>query len=105
MKQGTTPTIPLTVKDHDLSGCRVYVAFRNGRHLLEKTNEDMTVTYADPDTILAVRLTQEETLQFSVGTIQVDVRWVNESGEAWGTDIATLNVSEAILKRVIDYAD
>ncbi len=103
MKQGTTPTILLTVKDRDLTDKSVYVSFRHNGKQITKTNDDMNITYTDPDTVLAVMLTQQETLSFLPGTISVDVRWVDENGNAEGTNIAMLSVSEAILKKVITY--
>lgn len=103
MKQGTTPTILLTVKNRDLSDKSVYVSFRFNGKQITKTNSDMNITYTEPDTILAVMLSQQETLAFLPGTISVDVRWVDENGNAEGTNIAMLTVSEAILKKVITY--
>lgn len=103
MKQGTTPTILLTVKDRDLTDKSVYVSFRFNGKQITKINDDMNITYTEPDTILAVMLSQQETLAFLPGTISVDVRWVDENGNAEGTNIATLSVSEAILKKVITY--
>lgn len=103
MKQGTTPTILLTVKGRDLSDKSVYVSFRFNGKQITKTNSDMNITYTEPDTILAVMLSQQETLAFLPGTISVDVRWVDSEGNAEGTNIATLSVSEAILKKVITY--
>jgi len=103
MKQGTTPTILLTVKDRDLSDKSVYVSFRHNGKQITKTNDDMNITYTEPDTILAVMLSQQETLAFLPGTVSVDVRWVDENGNAEGTNIAMLTVSETILKKVIEY--
>lgn len=103
MKQGTTPTILLTVKDRDLTDKSVYVSFRFNGKQITKTNSDMNITYTEPDTILAVMLSQQETLAFLPGTISVDVRWVDNEGNAEGTNIAMLSVSEAILKKVITY--
>jgi len=103
MKQGTTPTILLTIENQDLSDKRIYVTFRHGAKLITKTNDSMRVTYNDPDTVLAVLLTQQETLAFFPGQILVDVRWIDSDGTALGTEIATINVTEALLKQVITY--
>ena len=103
MKQGTTPTILLTVKNRDLSNKSVYVTFRYNGKQFTKTNDDMNITYVNPNTILAVMLSQKETLAFAPGTISVDVRWVDENGNAEGTNLATLQVTESLLKMVITY--
>lgn len=105
MKQGTTPTLPITVKGQNLVDMRVYVAFRCNGKVLEKTNEDMTITYDAPDTILAVRLTQQETLQFQVGWLDIDARWVGRNGDTWGTDVARIKVTESIIKRPLEYKE
>ena len=100
MRRGTTPAIVLTV-DMDLTAYAVYVTLKSHSKQLTLSNDDVTMEYADSKTTIAFSLTQQQTLDFSVGTCEVQVRAVHD-GTAIATDIQTLDVGRILKEGVID---
>lgn len=80
MFRGTTPTYTFSMPDGvDLTlASRVYVTFckLDGALIIEKSDEDLEIT----DRTVEVFLTQEETLSFPNGLIQVQLNWLYEEG-------------------------
>lgn len=99
MTRGTTPTITLTVTDVPLSGATIYLAFRQGRHLLIKTADDLTVD-TDAGTV-EVTLTQAETLQFAPGSCDIQIRGIYATGVSFATEIITDQIYDVIQNGVI----
>ena len=99
MRRGTTPAITLTV-DTDLTGWTVYVTLRNSKKLLTLENDRLTISYANDKSTVAFALTQEETLAFSVGTCEVQIRAIHD-GSAIATNIQNIDVGRIILEGVI----
>ena len=99
MRRGTTPATVLTV-DMDLTGWTVYVAIRNGGNTLV-VKDGLSVEYANNKTTIAFALTQEQTLAFSVGPCDFQVRAVKD-GTAIATDIKSGYVGGIIQEGVID---
>ena len=100
MTRGTTPTITLTVTDVPLSGASLYLAFRQGRHLLIKSGEDLTVDTGN--NTIEVTLSQEETLQFAPGSCEVQIRGVYATGTSFATEIIQDTVYDVLQNGVID---
>lgn len=102
MKQGTTPTIPLTV-DTDLTDWTVYVTFANGSHEVTVDNTRLEIEYdsENEQTDIEVALTQEETLSLPVGYADVQVRAIKD-GIAIATDIQPIDVGRILKDGVID---
>ena len=100
MRRGTTPAITLTV-DYDVTAWTVYVTLKNGGNVLTLTNDALTMSYANQKTTIALALTQEQTLAFSVGTCEVQVRAIHE-GTAIATNIEKLDVKRILKDGVID---
>lgn len=100
MRRGTTPAITLTV-DADLTGWAVYVTLRNKCHSLTIENDRLTIEAEEGISTVVFALTQEETLAFSVGSCEVQVRAIH-NGTAIATDIATVDVGRILLEGVID---
>ena len=72
----------------------MYVTYQqNGETVLEKTLEDVTVT----ETAITIALTQEETLAFSNGMVQIQIRAKFLDGAALASNILATSV-EKILK-------
>lgn len=99
MTRGTTPTITLTVTDVPLSGATIYLAFRQGRHLLIKTADDLTVD-TNAGTV-EVTLTQAETLQFAPGLCDIQIRGIYATGVSFATEIITDQIYDVIQNGVI----
>ena len=100
MRRGTTPAIVLTV-DMDLTGWTVYVAIRNGGETLVIGNDGLTMEYANKKTTIALALTQAQTLAFSVGPCDFQVRAIKD-GTAIATDIQSGYVGGIIQEGAID---
>lgn len=75
MRQGTTPTIVINVNNIDLSELKsVYITFET--YLLRK---DMSQIEIEDDEI-RITLTQEETLKFKKGIVNVQLRAITQDG-------------------------
>lgn len=101
MYQGTTPTILLTLEGaEDLDQATCYVTFKHGvNKTLTKSGSDLVVD----DNEIAVFLSQEETLAMIPGGCDVQVRWIDENGNAMTTDVAKIQVNSVLLKQIIEY--
>ena len=100
MRRGTTPAIVLTV-DMDITAYTVYVTLKNGGKQLTVTNDALTMEYANQKTTISFSLTQQQTLDFKVGTCEVQVRAIKD-GTAIATDIQTIDVGRILKEGVID---
>lgn len=105
MYQGTTPAITLNVKDHDMSGTTAFVSFKRGADILTKTHPDVTMVYDSEEmkTVIVCQLSQEETLNMRQGDAIVQIRFIDENGNAYATDKASLTVKDVIYKEIIAY--
>jgi len=97
MLRGTTPVVTLTLPaDTDLSSVAVmYMSFgQGGKDLFDVDLDDLTI---DDNTVTA-QLTQAQTLQLdATQKTQIQLRWRDSSGDAYGTYIVKVS-TEAILK-------
>lgn len=104
MRQGTTPAYTLTVVGHDLTDKTVFVTLKDAEgHIVTKTGEALTVVCEEEDSVITFRLSQEETFMLSVGTIRIQVRFIDVNGIASATDTAEVNNLDVLLNQVISY--
>lgn len=83
MKRGSTPHNTFDV-DIDLTGATVYITYvQNSKVILEKSGADVAIT---PEQ-LSCDLTQEETLRFCTGPVEMQVAYVFPDGTADRSDI------------------
>lgn len=113
MRQGTTPVVTLEV-GANLDNCNVYVTIdQDGTQVTKasKSSDDIEITKhydenGDFDySIVAMYLTQQETLGFEVGAARAQIRYINILDEAFGTDIATIKIEESLFQEVIEYGN
>lgn len=109
MIRGTTPARALTIEGVDLTGYSFEVAIKQGTLLITKTDEecDLTVTKKEdvPTSVINFSMTQEETLQLETKKeVLLQVRYVDEAGNAGATSIARETVSAILRDGVINYA-
>lgn len=98
MRQGTTPTIQITVNNIDLADMeRIYVIFEQNGNLLKKGMTDLKVE----NNVISVLLTQEETLSFKNGNCNIQLRMITYDGIAMASPIKTVNVYGVLNKEVI----
>ncbi len=99
MIQGTTATHVFQV-DHDLRGAKVFVTYKQGDKIIEKTNDDIII-HADS---LIVPLSQGDTMVFDDNKpIQMQIRYVRENGEASASQIMRTDIQSILKKEVISY--
>lgn len=107
MIRGTTPTFTLNMLDETLDlrqAVNVYATFRQRETLLTKTDLDITVTQESEylrNTVL-VYLTQEESLKFNAGSIEVQLNWTYADGSRACSNIVTIAVSNNLEGRVLE---
>jgi hypothetical protein len=98
MRQGTTPTIQITINDIDLNEMQnIYVVFEQNGYILKKESSDLDI---EGNTI-SVSLSQEETLSFKSGNCNIQLRMITYDGIAMASPIKTVNVYSVLNKEVI----
>lgn len=98
--QYTTPTFTLTFENLpiDLTQMHgVFVTFRAPGGLITKTGDDLTVT----ENTITVSLNQAETATLRVGAVEIQANWTDGTNRV-ASEIATVEMSEQLLKRVIE---
>lgn len=98
MRQGTTPTIQITINDIDLNEMQnIYVVFEQNGYILKKESSDLDIE----GNIISVSLSQEETLNFKEGTCNIQLRMITKGGVAIASPIKTTKVYRVLNKEVI----
>lgn len=99
--QYTTPTFVLTFTEQDLdltNAFNVYVTFRSGTFELTKTGSDLTVNKKS----IGVYLSQNDTSGFRVGTLEIQANWTTEAGGRSASEIVKFEVTEQLLRKVVE---
>lgn len=99
--RGTTPTFRLTLQDDSVDlteALNVYATFKQLSTVLTKTGEDLEVSATRID----VFLSQEETLRFTKGTVEVQVNWTYADGTRDATLPATFEIKDNLVGRVLE---
>lgn len=98
MRQGTTPTIQITINDIDLNEMQnIYVVFEQNGYILKKESSDLDIE----GNIISVLLSQEETLNFKEGNCNIQLRMITKRGVAIASPIKTTKVYRVLNKEVI----
>lgn len=98
MRRGSTPTNTFTV-DIDLTGATVFINYeQNGKVVLEKTGDDLTIS----ETSIVLSLSQEDTLLFKPGKVLIQVRYVFPDGTADASNIIDTTFERIIKDGVIE---
>lgn len=98
MRQGTTPTIQITINDIDLNEMQnIYVVFQQNGYILKKESSDLDIE----GNVISVSLSQEETLNFKEGTCNIQLRMITKGGVAIASPIKTTKVYRVLNKEVI----
>lgn len=101
IESGTTQEVTITIKGWDLTGCDIYVTFKQDAKSVTKKTLD-SVTYANRETKIVLTLSQEETMSFDENRKgRVQVRWIDASGDAHKTQTAQFDVDELLYKAVL----
>lgn len=98
MRQGTTPTIQITINDIDLNEMQnIYVVFEQNGYILKKESSDLDIE----GNVISVSLSQEETLNFKEGTCNIQLRMITKGGVAIASPIKTTKVYRVLNKEAI----
>ena len=98
MRQGSTPTIQITINDIDLNKMQnIYVVFEQNGYILTKESSDLDVE----ENVISVVLSQEETLNFKEGTCNIQLRMITNEGVAIASPIKTTKAYRVLNKEVI----
>ena len=103
MIKGTTPTFLITIKGNALTNATPYVTLRQGALELTKSGEELVKERGEDFCVLAVSLSQEETLKFAHGRADLQVRWVYADGTAGATAIKPVAVNPVLKQEVITH--
>ena len=99
--RGTTPTFTLTFTEESLdltTAVNVYVTIDQRGKSITKTEEDLTVSAKQ----IEVYLSQEETLSFGVGSIEIQANWTTSGGGRCASEVATYTLTKQLLSKVIE---
>lgn len=109
--RGTTPTFTITLSGINLSeDYRVFVTIdQNGIQLTKSNTDDESMLISSEEnedgemvTTLNLSLTQEETLLFKVGGADVQLKWIDKTGNVSASDIGEVTFTKALLEDVIE---
>lgn len=100
MVRGTTPTFSLKIDNSvDLTEAyNVYATFKQTNHTLTKTGESLDVTAHQVD----VYLSQEETLKFIGGSMDIQLNWTYADGSRACSNIVSVNVGANLIGSVLE---
>ena len=104
MIRGTTPTYTLTIPDYDLSDKTVFVTLAQGIRKITLSNDRVEILSDETGSTIVFELTQPETFAFVSGSASIQVRFIDVDGEAYATEIGSVNVNPVLLEREIKYA-
>ncbi len=98
MRRGTTPTNTFTVDVDLTTAIAVFVTYKQGdRLLVEKDIGDLDITA----TKVEVTLSQEDTLAFAQGSVQIQIRAKYGDGAAIASNIIVAPVDQILKDGVI----
>lgn len=103
MRQGTTPTCLVIVDGYDLTTDMTVFVSLKGKVLITKTGDELSISYAKNSSAIAFRLSQEETFSLGIGTVYIQVRFIDSNNIAKATDIVELNNLDVLMTDVIEY--
>ena len=102
MRRGTTPTLTIRLVDMDVKDITsIYVTFKQGEKILTKTNSEIRIDI--DNNAVSVPFTQEETLYFSKGMIETQIRGLLADGvTAVASKVRSFSMEKVLLEGVIE---
>lgn len=108
MIRGTTPTFTLNMLDEQLdlrNASNVYATFKQKNVLLTKTGNDLNITVTQESgsykNTCEVYFTQTESLQFTCGSIEVQLNWTYADGSRACSNIVNIAVNNNLVGSVL----
>ena len=102
MRRGTTPTLTITVTGIDVADLKtIKVTFKQGNIELTKNTEDVSIDVENNS--ISVPLTQQDTLMFGSGAVNVQIRGLLADGvTAIASGIKSFSMDKILLDGVIE---
>jgi hypothetical protein len=101
MRRGTTPTIKVHLKNIELEYLEnIYITLRQNNYVLTKTNEDLICD--SEENIISTTLTQAETLEFTNGIVEIQLRAIAKDGKAVASGIITRTMEDILQEGEIE---
>ena len=99
MVRATTPTFELTIPDSvDLTTAeRIVFSLAQDSLQIDKEGEDIVID----GNVVSVYLTQEETLNLSVGTAQIQLNWSYPTGKRMCSEIVRISITDNLFNEVM----
>ena len=106
MKRGTTAPLLLTIEGVDLTETEwLIVSIRSGgRRAFEFTRDELSLSYENDKTVIALSLSEKQSVGLNIGTCTIDVNWMKD-GVRYGCLPSTFDITETLLTRVVDDGD
>lgn len=106
MRRGTTPTIQLTADNMSFKDCSLIIVTMKSKDktIVEKKFPGGIGIHEDEDTkeeFLQFTLTQQETLKFPVGIVQVQIKAKTSAGTVVATNIIEVESQRILNEEVI----
>ena len=79
----------------------LYLSLQQDSYII--TKNDPVITVSDNDSVLEITYTQEETLKLRKGKGYIQLRWVDNSGEAYASEIKEIDIETVLQEGVIKY--
>lgn len=98
--RATTPTFTLTFTEEGLdltTASNVYVTFEQKDVNFTKQGADLDIE----EKAIDVFLSQEETLQFQIGMVDVQANWTMANGRRASSDVKQVEISKQLLRQVV----
>lgn len=99
--RATTPTFILSFEDRELdltTASNVYATFEQDGVNFTKTGTDLDIEAKQ----VSVYLTQEETLKFKVGVVEVQLNWTMPNGRRASSDVKQVAITKQLLRQVVE---
>ncbi len=99
--RGSTQTFTVTLADESVDltqQSHVYAAVKQGNTTVKKQDDALTVTSNG----VSFWLTQEESLKFQQGDVEVQINWTYDNGKRGQTKIATVPFDRTLLPEVLE---
>lgn len=93
----------MEVEGTDFNDSSLYILFRQKEIFLQKEPQDLEINPAVSGCVVKVELSQEDTMRFKPGKVNMQLRWVKQNGEAYASPIVSLRVRESLSSEVISY--
>ena len=106
MYQGTTPTIPIRIKNANLIDAKVHISLYDEQKKVlydYESGRDFIVSQDGYDSVTSLSLTQEMTLGLGNGLISIQARYVFPDGGVGATNKQSIQVQSILNKEVLEY--